>query len=116
MSFLSSEPSRQLIIKVLLWYRLLALAYVALLIVSGLRNISVPLFVAAIIYTIALLSFRQKLIDMLLSNPYLIVLDVFISYLLVFISGVYETPYFLYSFAPLFLGSFILKRPGYNGG
>ncbi|HZD59344.1 MAG TPA: helix-turn-helix transcriptional regulator [Anaerolineae bacterium] len=107
MTFVKMVPAKQITTLYLLRYRLLALAYVAFLALSGLRDISGVLLAFAIIYTALLLKFRSIIINELQSRPYLIVLDVLISYYFVFASNIYETPYFLYSLAPLMLGGFL---------
>lgn len=112
MDSLSEARPRQTIITFLLCFRITVLLYVAMLGLIGVKTIQIWPFILAVFYNISLLAFRHSIIDKLRARPYLLFIDIIVSFLLVLASGGYKSPYYFYNFSPLVLGAFLF---GYAG-
>lgn len=103
---------REAIILILMWFRIATLCLVAILMLIGATDkLPLPLMMA-FAYNAVILVFWRSIVKRLLAWPYLISIDVIIALLLMLASSGRESPYYLYSFSPLVLGSFLF---GYRG-
>jgi DNA-binding CsgD family transcriptional regulator len=91
----------------LLWYRIFILLYAGFLGIVGLHYLAIPSYIFALIYNTILFKYWDSVIGVLRKWQFLIVIDILISLFLWVNSGVYKSPYFLYIFSPIMMGSFI---------
>ncbi len=91
----------------LVWYRLATIVLVVLLNILTPKAIPAWGLVFAVLYNATLLVLRATFIDIFRRYRIILLLDFLIVFILLSSSGGYKSPYFLYSFSPLILGSFI---------
>lgn len=107
---LAITPSVKRISLFLFWYRLATLAYVAILGVAGV-SISWWVLIAGVLYNALIVNYRDSILERLAGRPQLLLLDLVVVFSFSF-SGAPESPYYLYTFAPILLGAFMF---GYTG-
>ncbi|HEY3374268.1 MAG TPA: helix-turn-helix transcriptional regulator [Candidatus Aquicultor sp.] len=104
--------AEQTIILVLLMYRVVTLVYAAILGLTGLGYLSLPLFAAVMVYTVLIIAFRTQVVRLLLKYPLLMLVDVALMMVLELSSGAYKNPYSLYTFSPLLIGGYLFRYSG----
>lgn len=113
MSQTTSSAARK-IITYLLLYRVITLVHIAFLAGVEIKAVEgLPLLAAAAFNAVVILG-RRQLIDTSLRwrHVLLLAVDVAVSFALISSSGGFKSPYYLYNFSPIVLGSFLF---GYLG-
>ena len=111
MNTIRDSSTTRRIFRLLLLYRLATLVFVAILGLAGWRT-PVWVLATAVIYTSLIIIFKSAIYDRLRSRPYMLALDMLITFLITFSVGP-QTPYYLYTFGAVFLGAFLFS---YSGG
>lgn len=109
---LINSPTKEAVLVFLLWYRFVTLVHVAVLAITGIREIPLPSFALVVIYNILIFANRTTVIEKIQKYPYLLTIDLIMALIVRVDAGVYSNPYYLYSYSPLFLGGLLF---GYRG-
>jgi len=115
-SMISSDNAslevREKITSFLFWYRIVTLALVAALTISGITVMALVPLAVAFSYNALVVSSRAKILPILKSHPYLLAIDVALSCYLLSGTGGFASPYYLYAFTTMMIGSFIFAYRG----
>lgn len=100
-----------------IFYRWANVAFVSLLLISSIRTVPptrlVIISLAMVItYTSLLTVYYKKIHRVLLKNPSLLLIDFLFVNLILAMNGGYRSPYLLYSYAPLLVGSYFFLFKG----
>ena len=108
----ASLEVREKITSFLFWYRIATLALVAVLTATGITVMALVPLAAALFYNTFVMRFRAKTLPLLESRPYLLSIDVAFNLYLLISTGGFESPYYLYVFNIMMIGSFVFAYRG----
>ncbi|MDI6816089.1 MAG: helix-turn-helix transcriptional regulator [Actinomycetota bacterium] len=108
----ASHEVREKITSFLFWYRIATLALVAVLTISGITVKALVPLAVALLYNAFVMRFRANILPLLQSRPYLLSIDFAFSCYVLSSSGGFASPYYLYVFGTMMIGSFIFAYRG----
>lgn len=94
------------------WFRAITISLVVVFDFTGVKAVPITSLIFAVLYNALILIFKRQIVEKLRAHPTMILADLLVGFLLLASSGGFKSPYFLYCFSPLILGSFIF---GYRG-
>jgi len=107
-----ARDAREKITAFLFWFRIVTMALVLVLALSGIKCVPLIPLTLAVAYNTVVLRYRGIITRLLDAYPYLLALDLAFVFYLMFSTGGFKSPYYLYGFSTLLIGSFIF---GYRG-
>jgi DNA-binding CsgD family transcriptional regulator len=108
----ASLEVREKITCFLFWYRIATLVLVVVLTVAGITFVALVPLAVAIAYNAFIMRFRADILSLVRSYPYLLLIDIAFSCYLLLATDGYASPYYMYAFSTMMVGSFVFVYRG----